>query len=103
MLDNGGGGIFSFLPQRAVVEPETFSQLFTTRRSPSLGAVSAAFGIPVETVGDTVSLLAALQRSPGGVGMRIIVCDLPDHDANVALNAELVAAGLTAAASVDLG
>ena len=103
VLDNGGGGIFSFLPQRAVVEPETFSQLFTTRRSPSLGAVSAAFGIPVETVGDTVSLLAALQRSPGGVGMRIIVCDLPDHDANVALHAELVAAGLTAAASVDLG
>ena len=57
----------------------------------------------METVGDTVSLLAALQRSPGGVGMRIIVCDLPDHDANVALHAELVAAGLTAAASVDLG
>ena len=30
VLDNGGGGIFSFLPQATVLEPAVFEQLFGT-------------------------------------------------------------------------
>ncbi len=40
VLDNGGGGIFSFLPQAASLEPAVFEQLFGTPPTNDLGAVA---------------------------------------------------------------
>lgn len=100
VLDNRGGGIFSFLPHRTMVDGDDFDRLFTTRRSPRPDAVAAGFGIACERVGDAEGLRTALLGALGRPGMRIIVCDLPDHDANVAIHDELVASSLAAARSV---
>ena len=100
VLDNGGGGIFSFLPQRAAVEPETFAQLFTTRRSPRPDQVAAGFGIASQVVSELADLRTALDGALAARGVHVIVCDLPDHDANVATHAALMESGMQAARAV---
>jgi 2-succinyl-5-enolpyruvyl-6-hydroxy-3-cyclohexene-1-carboxylate synthase len=42
--DNDGGGIFSFLPQAASVEPKRFEQLFGTPHGIDLVALASAYG-----------------------------------------------------------
>ena len=102
VLDNGGGGIFSFLPQRASVDPETFRELFATKRTPSPATVAAGFGLSVDVVSDATQLMTALQRALSTSGLRVIVCELQDHDANVACHTWLVAAAQDAATPVVL-
>ena len=41
VVDNGGGGIFSFLPQAKALRPESFETLFATPPTSDLGAVAA--------------------------------------------------------------
>ena len=43
VLDNGGGGIFSFLPQAAALDAPVFEQLFGTPPTSDVGAVGARF------------------------------------------------------------
>ena len=50
VVDNGGGGIFDFLPQAGQVEPERFSALFTTPSRLDVASAAAAYGIPYEPV-----------------------------------------------------
>jgi 2-succinyl-5-enolpyruvyl-6-hydroxy-3-cyclohexene-1-carboxylate synthase len=61
VLDNHGGGIFSFLPQADpdVSSPAEFEQLFGTPQDVDVGRVLAAYGVPVveasaEEVGDAL-------------------------------------------------
>jgi 2-succinyl-5-enolpyruvyl-6-hydroxy-3-cyclohexene-1-carboxylate synthase len=52
IVDNDGGGIFSFLPQATELGPETFERLFGTPHGVDLVALAAVHGIPeVEAVG----------------------------------------------------
>ena len=60
VLDNGGGGIFSFLPQATSVEPAVFEQLFGTPPTSDIGAVARGFGLPVHEVAALSQLEAAL-------------------------------------------
>jgi 2-succinyl-5-enolpyruvyl-6-hydroxy-3-cyclohexene-1-carboxylate synthase len=50
VADNGGGGIFSFLEQAALLDRSTFELLFATPRGQDPAAVAAGFGWPVEHV-----------------------------------------------------
>ena len=50
VLDNGGGGIFSFLPQAGSVQPSVFEQLFGTPPTSDMAAVARGFGLPVHDV-----------------------------------------------------
>jgi 2-succinyl-5-enolpyruvyl-6-hydroxy-3-cyclohexene-1-carboxylate synthase len=84
VVDNDGGGIFSFLPQRAEVPEPRFERLFGTPHGLDLAAVAAAYGVPV-----TTDLAAALAESANGVRM---VHVRTDRDANVAVHDELHAA-----------
>jgi 2-succinyl-5-enolpyruvyl-6-hydroxy-3-cyclohexene-1-carboxylate synthase len=46
VVDNGGGGIFSFLPQATALSGATFEQLFGTPHGLNLEAIAQGFGAP---------------------------------------------------------
>jgi 2-succinyl-5-enolpyruvyl-6-hydroxy-3-cyclohexene-1-carboxylate synthase len=50
VLDNGGGGIFSFLPQAGELQSERFELLFGTPPTSDVGAVAQGFGLDVHDV-----------------------------------------------------
>ena len=81
VIDNGGGGIFSFLPQRQVLPHGRFEQLFGTPSDTDPAAVAAAHGIDVHEV-TTVPQLRAMVEAPS-TGVRVLVVRT-DRDANVA-------------------
>ncbi|MGK2930097.1 MAG: 2-succinyl-5-enolpyruvyl-6-hydroxy-3-cyclohexene-1-carboxylic-acid synthase [Acidimicrobiales bacterium] len=88
VMDNDGGGIFSFLPQRSSLPGDRFERLFGTPHGLDLVAVARAHGVDA----DEVDTLAALDWKPG---VRVCVVR-SDRDANVAVHARLHAAVATA-------
>jgi 2-succinyl-5-enolpyruvyl-6-hydroxy-3-cyclohexene-1-carboxylate synthase len=87
VVDNDGGGIFSFLPQAAVLPPEQFERYWGTPHGADLGAVAAAYGAEVVAVSDRASLdevLAGAARP----GLRVAVVR-SDRAANVAVHDRL--------------
>jgi 2-succinyl-5-enolpyruvyl-6-hydroxy-3-cyclohexene-1-carboxylate synthase len=81
VLDNDGGGIFSFLPQRSQLPGERFEQLFGTPHGLDVVAVAAAHGVDARRVDDP----AALDWHPG---TRVLVVP-GDRDRNVEVHAAL--------------
>ncbi len=71
VVDNGGGGIFSFLPQATALSPERFEQLFGTPHGTDVEALAEAHGIPARTV-DTSDQLAAAVLTPGPSVTRVV-------------------------------
>jgi 2-succinyl-5-enolpyruvyl-6-hydroxy-3-cyclohexene-1-carboxylate synthase len=84
VVDNDGGGIFSFLPQRATVGEARFERLFGTPQGVDLAALAAVHGIPVST-----DLASAWDEPCRGVRL---VRVRTDRQANVAVHDELHAA-----------
>ncbi len=84
VVDNAGGGIFSFLPQARAFGPEVFEPLFGTPPISDLGAVARGFGLDVEEVTELSALgpaLAAAPRAPSVVRVRV-----PSRAENVAVH-----------------
>lgn len=88
VADNGGGGIFSFLPQADTLDERSFEQLFGTPQQQDVARVAAGFGWPVEVIdATTTSGLAGLHEgvsrlvATGTAGVLHVV--LPDREANV--------------------
>jgi 2-succinyl-5-enolpyruvyl-6-hydroxy-3-cyclohexene-1-carboxylate synthase len=74
VVDNGGGGIFSFLPQAQALAPEVFEPFFATPPTSDLGAVARGFGLAVEEVSELSELepaLAAVPSVPSVVRVRV--------------------------------
>jgi len=82
VLDNGGGGIFSFLPQATSVEPAVFEQLFGTPPTSDITAVARGFGLVVHEV-TVLSQLESALAAPTPSLVRVMV---PDRAHNVALH-----------------
>lgn len=82
VVDNGGGGIFSFLPQ-AGLPAEQFERLFGTPPGIDALAVAAAYGIPGERVTGAGDLAPTLDRALAGGGVRLLVVPTGDRRANV--------------------
>jgi len=82
VLDNGGGGIFSFLPQATSVEPAVFEQLFGTPPTSDITAVARGFGLAVHEV-TVLSQLESALAAPTPSLVRVMV---PDRAHNVALH-----------------
>ena len=92
VIDNGGGGIFSFLPQAAALPPERFEQLFGTPHGTDIVGLARAHGVAAHTATEPGEVLEAIARP--GPSVTRVVCDR--HD-NVAIHERLnaaVAAGL---------
>ncbi len=63
VIDNDGGGIFSFLGQHDQLASERFEQLFGTPHGTDLVALAAAHRIPATTVETTAELLDQVSAS----------------------------------------
>ena len=91
VIDNDGGGIFSFLPQAAALDTDRFELLYGTPHGLDLASLAAVHGLSTvelagaEDVGDAVAAMV----SAGGVGLVLV---RTDRSANVAVHDELHAA-----------
>jgi 2-succinyl-5-enolpyruvyl-6-hydroxy-3-cyclohexene-1-carboxylate synthase len=72
VVDNDGGGIFSFLPYADTVTPATFEQVLATPPGVDLADLAAAHHVPVVDVEKASALVPALTQALGGGGVRIV-------------------------------
>jgi 2-succinyl-5-enolpyruvyl-6-hydroxy-3-cyclohexene-1-carboxylate synthase len=82
VVDNGGGGIFSFLPQ-AALPSERFELLFGTPPGADIAEVAKAYGIAAEQVGQAKDVGPALERALTAGGVQVLVVPTGDRTANV--------------------
>jgi 2-succinyl-5-enolpyruvyl-6-hydroxy-3-cyclohexene-1-carboxylate synthase len=87
VIDNDGGGIFSFLPQATALSSERFEQLFGTPHDTDLEALAAAHHITTRTVTSCDELAVAV-TAPGPSVTRVV----SDRAENVRLHDRLHAA-----------
>jgi 2-succinyl-5-enolpyruvyl-6-hydroxy-3-cyclohexene-1-carboxylate synthase len=94
VVDNRGGGIFSFLPQSTTLDPERFEQLFGTPHAVDISQLVQAHGLPCTTVKTVAQLKGALGQS--GTSVIIVNTDrrqnVADHDAVYAAVAKVLTA-----------
>ena len=91
VVDNDGGGIFSFLPQHDQLDHRRYEQLFGTPHGTDLVALARAHGIDARPFDEA--------ELAGRGGVRALVATT-DRDANLALHESVHAA--VAAAYDDL-
>jgi 2-succinyl-5-enolpyruvyl-6-hydroxy-3-cyclohexene-1-carboxylate synthase len=70
VVDNGGGGIFSFLPQAEL--PEHFETLFGTPQAVDVAALAGVHGIPVAEVTRAADLVPAVRAGIDDGGVRMV-------------------------------
>jgi 2-succinyl-5-enolpyruvyl-6-hydroxy-3-cyclohexene-1-carboxylate synthase len=78
VIDNGGGGIFHFLPQRSALDTAEFEALFGTPRSVSVERAAALFDLPYRRLESLTDLPQALAAGTGLIEVRT------DRQTNVA-------------------
>jgi 2-succinyl-5-enolpyruvyl-6-hydroxy-3-cyclohexene-1-carboxylate synthase len=91
VIDNDGGGIFSFLPQRTGLDGARFERLFGTPHGTDLLALASAHhlhGTDAKSVGDILDFVA----TPGPAVLRVQT----DRDSNIDAYATLNRAVATA-------
>lgn len=82
VVDNKGGGIFSFLPQSATLDPQRFEQLFGTPHNVNIELLVRAHGIACTIV----STVAELRDGLVQLGSRVLIVNtnrkrnVIDHD-----------------------
>lgn len=93
VVDNDGGGIFSFLPQADAVDREVFERLYGTPHGLDLARLASAYGATASVVSD---LDAALEQALASGGVHVLVVrserasNVHFHDAVNAAVAEAV-------------
>ena len=95
VVDNDGGGIFSFLPYARVVSPDSFEQVLATPPGVDVAEVAAAHGVPVDEIEKASSLVPALERAMRAGGVRVLRVRT-DRLTNVRRHEEVWAAVATA-------
>ncbi len=98
VVDNDGGGIFSFLPYAERVDPEPFEQVLATPPGSDLARVAAAHAVPVTEVEKASALVPALTAALDAGGVQVVRVRT-ERAANVARHRDVWAA--VAAAVTD--
>jgi 2-succinyl-5-enolpyruvyl-6-hydroxy-3-cyclohexene-1-carboxylate synthase len=99
VVDNDGGGIFSFLPQATALAQERFETLFGTPHGLDLVALASAYGVDARRLTPGEDVAAAVTRAVADRGVRVLVVPT-DRAANVAVHRcldEAMAAAVEAA------
>lgn len=91
VIDNDGGGIFSFLPQRSRLATDRFEQLFGTPHGVNLTGLANAHGLPALEATDDRAAGAAVAAALAAGGSHLVLVRT-DRTANVALHDRLHAA-----------
>jgi len=86
LVNNDGGGIFSFLPQAE--HPQQFEELFGTPHGLQFCAACELYGVGYERAADRMAFRAAVARSIAARGVQVIEI-VTDRAANVALHRDL--------------
>jgi 2-succinyl-5-enolpyruvyl-6-hydroxy-3-cyclohexene-1-carboxylate synthase len=86
VLDNGGGGIFSFLPQAGALDHHRFELLFGTPPTSDVGAVARGFGLEVSDVTTVPELEAALNAGTRAANPTVVRVKVGGRAENVALH-----------------
>jgi 2-succinyl-5-enolpyruvyl-6-hydroxy-3-cyclohexene-1-carboxylate synthase len=92
VIDNGGGGIFHFLPQKSALEAEEFEPLFGTPRAVSVEKAATLFDLPYTRLESLDDLPTALAAGTGLIEVRT------DRQTNVAAHRRVTDRALTAVA-----
>lgn len=88
VVDNGGGGIFSFLPQHDELPTDQFETLFGTPQNVDLVALAAVHGIDAMVVDEASAFETSIRDAVRQHGVRLVVART-DRSTNVAVHAEL--------------
>jgi 2-succinyl-5-enolpyruvyl-6-hydroxy-3-cyclohexene-1-carboxylate synthase len=99
VVDNAGGGIFSFLPPAGSLDHPSFERLFGTPQSADPAEVAAGFGWPVDTLGahsTPAEFDATLDERLRARGMSVIRVRVPDRRQNVVVHDGISAAVVAA-------
>jgi 2-succinyl-5-enolpyruvyl-6-hydroxy-3-cyclohexene-1-carboxylate synthase len=91
VVDNRGGGIFSFLPQAQELAPAEFERLFATPPSHDLVALARGFGHVALLVRSREELGVAIDAGLAVPGVTVVVAQVLGRDENVRVHDELVA------------
>jgi 2-succinyl-5-enolpyruvyl-6-hydroxy-3-cyclohexene-1-carboxylate synthase len=91
VVDNDGGGIFSFLPQAEALDEPRFEQLYGTPHHLDLVAVAAAFGATARAVDAVDDLTTTVPAAFARGGVHVLVART-DRRANLDLHRRLNAA-----------
>ncbi len=88
VVDNRGGGIFSFLPPAQVLAPERFELLFGTPQDVDLVALARVHGLRASPVSDLADLGSAVGAAAHEGGCHVLVATT-ERGSNVAVHAEI--------------
>lgn len=91
VVDNGGGGIFSFLPQARAVDAGCFELLWGTPQAVDVAAVAAAYGVQVTELVAAADVGPAVAEAAASGECRLLRLRT-DRRANVAVHEEIHAA-----------
>jgi 2-succinyl-5-enolpyruvyl-6-hydroxy-3-cyclohexene-1-carboxylate synthase len=86
VLDNGGGGIFSFLPQAGALDHDRFELLFGTPPLSDVSKVARGFGLEVHEVTTKLELEAALDAVALKATPALVRVMVGGREQNVALH-----------------
>jgi 2-succinyl-5-enolpyruvyl-6-hydroxy-3-cyclohexene-1-carboxylate synthase len=88
VVDNRGGGIFSFLPQASSLDSDTFETLFGTPHDVDIAGLAAVHGIPTLRVHEPDGLASALDIASATRGTHVVLVST-DRQANVSVHDEI--------------
>ncbi len=91
VVDNNGGGIFSFLSQATALSAPDFEMLFGTPRPHDLETVARAFGHRAVLVSTRAALRAEIDAGLLRDGVTVVIARVPDRTTNVTIHDEYVA------------
>ena len=83
VVDNGGGGIFEFLPQAGSVERAVFERVFATPQAADVLQVAAGLGVETADVGTPDELDEVLGAAATAKGHRVVRVRVPARPGNV--------------------